>query len=169
MQVQVAIYNPFSQCAVQTSTHLLLIHLATHLVMTLVSATHTHRELSSHCLCCSVMQLPLQLPLTSEFDYVAHATHGTKKRNKKEKRENKKINNRFTLVPRLLSCSSSASQLKSIFLLEDKLKCLPPTPFASSLPLFLSFSTTRLRDISVYHASSFPLKSFPQVSSAVRP
>lgn len=62
MQGQVAIYSPFSQCAVQTSTHLLLIHLATHLVMTLVSATHTHRELSSHCLCCSVIAAATAAP-----------------------------------------------------------------------------------------------------------
>lgn len=69
----------------------------------------------------------MQLPLSSEFDYVTHATHGTKKRKrkreKKRKRENKKLNNRFTLVSRLLSCSSSASELKSIFSLEDELKC----------------------------------------------
>lgn len=79
------------------------------------------------------MQLPLQLPLSSEFDYVAHATHGTKKKEKKRKgkKENKKLNNRFTLVPRLLSCSSSASELKSIFLLEDELKCdLSPAPLS---------------------------------------
>lgn len=65
-------------------------------------------------------------------------------------------------MPRLLSCSSSAPQLKSIFLLEDKLKYDLP------LPLFLAFLSTRLRDISVYHASSFPFK-VPPPSQLCRP